>query len=311
MLSRIANNLYWAGRYLERMEHVSRFVPVVYFAALDGPESVNMQYSLRSINTMAGSFMDNDSFLEEAKVLNNIAFDRANPNSLISCAILARENCRGARDILSTELWESINRLYHFILDYDRSVYLSTGMQGFMLQIQDKVALCKARIQTTLVQNQVWSILNLGLLLERATQILRITQSKFEEMSKLPKTDNEVVEIYEIGNLMKSLESYDMNRKIYGKTVDKRNALEFLLFHNKFPRSLSYCMVHICSHLTELGIDKKGKDTSVKLLAQKFKSDMRYESVDDALNNPIEYLSDCESKIINIHNNLIHNYFST
>ncbi|SOE19783.1 Uncharacterized conserved protein, Alpha-E superfamily [Spirosomataceae bacterium TFI 002] len=311
MLSRIANNLYWAGRYLERIEHISRFVPVSYFAALDGPESVSMQYSLRSINLMAGSTIEGGVPLVESVVLSNIAFEKTNPHSLISCAILARENCRGARDILSTELWESINRLYHFIQDYDRNVYLTTGMQAFMLQVQDKVALCKARIQTTLIQNQVWSILTLGLLLERSAQILRITESKLKEMEELPKTDNEVIEIFEIGNLMRSLESYDMNRKFYGKTVDKRNALEFLLFQKNFPRSLSYCIIHICSHLTELGIDKRGKEKSVKLLAQKFKNDLSYESVDDVLQNPIEYLSTCAQTVSSINNNLINNYFST
>jgi uncharacterized alpha-E superfamily protein len=182
-------------------------------------------------------------------------------------------------------------------------------MQSFMLEVQNRTALCKARIQTTLIQNQVWSILSLGLLVERSAQILRISEAKLSEMATLPDTGNLVTEAYEISNLLKSLESYDMNRKFYGQAPDLRNALEFLIFNINFPRSLSYCAEHICNHLDVLGIDKKGKENSVKLTAHRFKNELYYGSIDDAMENPLEFIKGNKVSIEGINNNLINNYF--
>lgn len=310
MLSRIANNLYWAGRYLERMEHVTRYVPVLYFSALDGPEVINSQYVLKAINDLSGSNFDKkDQFLER-EVLFDIAFNRANPSSLISCINLVRENCRGARDILSTELWEAINRLYHFVHNYDQEAFLSTTMQKFMIELQTMITVCKARIQSTMIQNQVWSILITGILVERGAQIVRIIDYKFEALSALGAEQNIALETYEIANLLKSLESYDMNRKFYKNAVNRERALEFLLLNEKFPRSLLYCIRHICRHLNELGIDQKGLRKSVKLSAQNFENELQYSSVSEIVSNPSSYLSHYGDVIANMNTSLVENYFS-
>lgn len=309
MLSRIANNLYWAGRYLERMEHITRCVPVLYFSALDGPKEIDHQYSLKAINELSGS-LDSSSTLIEKKVLFNITFDKSNPESLISSATLARENCRGSRDILSTELWESVNTLYHFVCEYDQEQFLSVGMQRFMINLLAKVSLCKARINSTLIRNQVWSILTLGLLIERSYQILRVASTKLDSIKSIETGSNMAIETYEIGNLLKSLESYDMNRKYYKKPVDRKNALEFILLNARFPRSLLYCMERVCEHLHLLDIDQKGRSSSVILTCQKFRDELTYTSVEDILVNPQSQLKEFQDNVAMIHNALISKYFT-
>ena len=51
MLARVANNLFWMGRYIERAEHVARYLNVNYFSSLDAPNELSQsrQFVLRSM----------------------------------------------------------------------------------------------------------------------------------------------------------------------------------------------------------------------------------------------------------------------
>lgn len=308
MLSRIANNLYWAGRNLERMEHIARFVPVNYFASLDGPIEIDPQIILRNINYMAGSLaVDED--LNEWEVLKNVAFDVKNPSSLTSCSYLLRENCRGARDFISTELWESINGLFHFIQNFDQEKYIQSSMSEFMLKVQDHVAICKARIDSSLLRNQGWSVLKIGLLLERSFQISRIIQLKLSDDLAL-EGKNPVLVSNEFGNLLKSLEAFDMNRKFYRKSVNKKRAIEFLVFNEKFPRALAFCMFEFIERINDLSLDERGKENSVKLIAENLKNELFYYEMDDIEGKELEYLGEVQSKIFSMNEILITKYFS-
>ncbi|MDZ7614546.1 MAG: alpha-E domain-containing protein [Flavobacteriaceae bacterium] len=58
MLSRVANNLYWMGRYLERAEHLGRYTNKIYFSSLDAPilQTYDRKFYLDSMLYMAGIF---------------------------------------------------------------------------------------------------------------------------------------------------------------------------------------------------------------------------------------------------------------
>ncbi|MDX1766716.1 MAG: alpha-E domain-containing protein, partial [Arenibacter troitsensis] len=56
MLARVANNLFWMGRYIERAEHVARYLNVNYFSSLDAPNELSQsrQFVLRSMMFFVG-----------------------------------------------------------------------------------------------------------------------------------------------------------------------------------------------------------------------------------------------------------------
>jgi uncharacterized alpha-E superfamily protein len=69
---------------------------------------------------------DYEKFLERYKkplrdnVLQFLTFDAENPNSILSCVRAARENARSTRDIISSEMWEQVNRFYLTVTDAAR-----------------------------------------------------------------------------------------------------------------------------------------------------------------------------------------------
>ena len=115
MLARVANNLFWMGRYLERTEHIARFINVNYFSSLDAPNEVSQsrQFVLKSILYMVNdTVIDSDDELNEQEVLFDVALNPENEFSILNCFKYARENASSARDLLSMELFRSINELY-------------------------------------------------------------------------------------------------------------------------------------------------------------------------------------------------------
>ena len=113
MLSRVAESLYWIGRYLERAESTARLLDVNYYAILEGAGLVTEQWPpLLGITGSENNFKTRHAKADAKSVPFWLAFDLYNPSSIRSCISMARENARSLRDRISTEMWESVNRAY-------------------------------------------------------------------------------------------------------------------------------------------------------------------------------------------------------
>jgi uncharacterized alpha-E superfamily protein len=116
MLSRVADNIYWMNRQIERAENVARAVETTLDLALEGTISPG-----RLWNALVCTFGDQADFWErfgladQANVISFLAFDTENPNSMASCLQAARENARTVRDMISTPMWEAINKAHLFV----------------------------------------------------------------------------------------------------------------------------------------------------------------------------------------------------
>ena len=94
MLARVADNLFWMGRYIERAEHMARYMNVTYFSSLDAPnaQSQSREFVLRSILFMAGDPADPDEKIKERVVLEKVGMSRDYPASVRNAILYAREN---------------------------------------------------------------------------------------------------------------------------------------------------------------------------------------------------------------------------
>src|SRR5262249_41641286 len=113
MLSRVADSLYWMSRYVERAENVARFIDVNTWLSLDLPAGYEEQWS-PLVSTTGDEALFNEHYNEASKrnVVHFLTFDAKNPNSILSSISAARENARLARQYITLEMWEQINRFY-------------------------------------------------------------------------------------------------------------------------------------------------------------------------------------------------------
>src|SRR5689334_22856281 len=113
MLSRVADSIYWMSRYVERAENVARFIDVNLKLALDTADATAQQWEpLVKISGDQKPFAERYGQATGENVLNFLAFDPENPNSIISCLRSARSNARSVREVISQEMWLELNKYY-------------------------------------------------------------------------------------------------------------------------------------------------------------------------------------------------------
>jgi uncharacterized alpha-E superfamily protein len=111
MLSRVADSLYWMARYLERAEHTARILAVKLEAILDQTPEDAAQSWLRVSGALAWP-MTPLADSQRAGLARTFTLDRAHPSSIVTSIRLARDNARQVREMISTEMWAQLNRLY-------------------------------------------------------------------------------------------------------------------------------------------------------------------------------------------------------
>ncbi len=296
MLARVANNLFWMGRYIERAEHVARYLNVNYFASLDAPneQSQSRQFVLRSMLFMADDLVEENSQLDEEKVLYDIGLNPDKSFSIINYVKAARENANSARDLISTELYESINKFYHFVLNYNVENYVKRGLYDFSIQVTENSSILRAKIRGTLLHDEVYAIIMLGINIERATQIIRMINSKFRDATVAQGSYGDTLKnSYEWTTLLKCAESYDMMRRYYRKTPTSINTLEFLILNPDCPRSIMNSLNQVKKHIYVLSDEKLPSKNSAAFQIGKVKAKYQFKVIE-------EIESDLQSFIQNI-----------
>jgi len=310
MLSRVADNLFWMGRYLERSEHLARFLNVQYFSTFDVPFPQIREKAMLSILDMVGIEPKEQTLIEE-EVLTTVALDENNPVSIISSVYSGRENARSARDSISTEVWEAINNYYLFVSSYPVDVYKTRGLHDFTFNALNHNDIVKGKIYQTLLNDVAFHFLQLGIHIERATQVVRIIISKIKDIEFLDNLKlGSSLELQQWNILLDCIEAKDMCRKHYNSLPNKQNTLEFLLFINVFPRSVVYNLNHAFEHLKMINSSKPEKRGEINYKVGKIINQFQYKEVADLDDNVIPFLEETLDSIYQINNLIKEEYFS-
>ena len=63
----------------------------------------------------------------------------------------------------ANELWQIINTYYRFIVDYPEEYYKTKGLHEFTKTTIDNCAIIKHNIQNTLLHDEAWAFINIGM----------------------------------------------------------------------------------------------------------------------------------------------------
>src|SRR5689334_4165117 len=166
MLARVADSLYWIGRYVERAEHVCRLSDVMLTATLDRSESATQ--IARIALTAVG---DPDKAARPFDAAKALVFDQEDAGSVATSLARARENARQVRDQITTETWERLNLLHLRLRDPKAARTFTEGSQAFLHETVADLHLFKGAADATMSHGEGWRFLLLGVYLERAQLI--------------------------------------------------------------------------------------------------------------------------------------------
>ena len=244
MLSRVAESLYWINRYVERAENISRFVEVSEAMALDCPAgSAEPWLPLIEANGDRELFDKLHPAGSPADVVTFLVRNEENPNSIIQCIAIARENARQIREVITTEMWEQLNDIYLTLLE-NETFWQQPGQE----QLRDIRRACQlfyGITNATLSRDLSWQFSRLGRLLERADKTSRILDVKYFLLLPSPDEVGGVLDELQWISLLRSAGAYQMFRQSRQQAIEPKAVAAFLLLNPIFPRSVRYCLERI------------------------------------------------------------------
>ncbi len=242
MLSRVAESIYWMARYIERAENTARFIEVTLNLVLDQPMGVDEPWR-PLINATGDDEIFNESYsvADAESVMRFMAFDRDYQNSIISALRIARENARSVRESLSSEAFEQINTLYHFVSNAARSDQSLDSPTEFFDSIRRQCHLLTGILDATMSHNTGWHFANMGRLLERADKTSRILDVKY--FTLLPTVDSVGTAIDDLqwSSLLFSISGFEAYRREHHMILSDK-VVDFVMLHEQFPRSVRFCV---------------------------------------------------------------------
>ncbi len=248
LLSRTAEQIYWLGRHLERIEGTARIVREHTDLIVDLPVDVDTDWSaLLAITGVTEPFADRHGRIDEDRVVAYLLGDRANPGSLRSSLEAARENLRVSRPSFPVMVWNCVNGLRLELRDrLDRC-----DRRGVRVDTCERVVdVCQridGVINGSMTRGPAMRFLELGRLVERAdlaTRVLdvRATMLLGQPNPDVPPADRSPYEDVRWLGVLRSLNAQEMYRRASTVTVDGRRVTEFVLDDRRFPRSVGYCV---------------------------------------------------------------------
>ena len=175
MLSRVANSIYWMCRYIERAENVARFISVNLNLLLDMPSEKGKHWEPLVMITGDQEFFEkSQSDYDRDTVIRFLTFDRAYPNSILSCLAAARENGRSIREIISSEMWEHLNNFYLELADAKSLAMALEDPHRFFKIIQMRSHLFTGLMDSTMSHGEAWNFARIGMMMERGNWLSKI-----------------------------------------------------------------------------------------------------------------------------------------
>lgn len=260
MLSRAANSVYWMGRYIERAENLARFIEVTLSFELDCPESTVDQWE-----PLVRATGDDEYFKEKygeftsQNVRKFLTFDTDYSASIRTSINCARENARTVRETISSEAWEQLNALYHFIRDAD-----GDPDAIFYDELVEHCYLFTGILNSTMTRGTAWHFANIGELLERADKTSRILDVKYFTLLRAVSDVDTPFDDLVWSTVLRSTCGFEMFRKQYrGITVPR--IARFLILDSSFPRAIRYCVEQL-RHSIRLIVSDSGQQQSPPLV---------------------------------------------
>jgi len=257
MLSRVAENIFWMARYIERAENIARLINVNTNLILDLPKSANVGWM--PIVVILGSdklYKEQNDNTDERNVLRFIISDQKNPGSLVTSLAYARENARTIRDIIPRETWERINDLFLYAKGNAQSGIARKHRYDYFSKVIAGAQTITGQLAGTMLHDVGYDFLRMGRNLERADMTTRIIDVR---SSSLLEHEHEALTPYESiqwMSVLKSLTAYQMYRRSVQARVSRPFVLKFILKDRHFPRAVIHTLGEVEACLANLPRNK-------------------------------------------------------
>jgi uncharacterized alpha-E superfamily protein len=240
MLSRIAESLFWIGRYVERADDTARILDAFLARLMEDPWA-DEDRSGRALLAILGAEPPTEGRLTTAAVLDTLAFDATSPGAIAGALTAARDNARGARETISSEMWECLNVTWHS-LSSRRLAADRLGPAVYLAFVRERAAVFTGLAESTMSRDDGWRFLVLGRNLERVDMTARLLSIQADAGP----------EHAGWRTVLRACGADESFIRTHGGAVHADRVVQFLLHDRLFPRSALHALTTAERCLLEL-----------------------------------------------------------
>jgi uncharacterized circularly permuted ATP-grasp superfamily protein/uncharacterized alpha-E superfamily protein len=249
--SRIADSLFWMGRYKARAENTTRILRVLQQVQLESPSLQRAQAwaplweALARATGHDTNFFKSTPLLRQHSVSHYILLDRTNPASVLNCVGWLRENARTTRESVPPEVWAVINRLWQVLevnsvatpLNDDQGLPQVQELEQRILDEIDALSGCAAK---NMLRDDAWHFWTLGRHVERALTATLVTRQvllkRADEAAAAGAADTN------LDALLRMLSCQYAYRSLFQARPTAQNVVALVLQDPALPRSVLHCL---------------------------------------------------------------------
>jgi uncharacterized alpha-E superfamily protein len=286
MLARHAENLFWAGRYIERAEDTARILDVTYHGLLEAAptEAARAWADVLTVLRLGKDFDKLGYAVDAVSVSQFLVSDSDNPGSIVSAVARARDNLRSVRELVTTDVWEAVNRFHLDMSARDLRADIEAEPYELYAFVKQRCQMVSGVATETMPRDDGWRFLQIGWMLERAEMACRLLDVRYSGEHR--------VGFHHWQGTLKSASASEAYRRAYRGSMDPADVLEFLLLSRRFPRSVLFCLRRAENDLAMLGGGDVQQLSRPERLLGRIRADLEYRDVTEVLADGVPHFLD-------------------
>ncbi|MBF0123711.1 MAG: circularly permuted type 2 ATP-grasp protein [Magnetococcales bacterium] len=256
--SRVAENLFWLGRYAVRVENALRLLRTILLLPPEERDTDSHLMPRRAVRTLyraatsltlaSPNFKEGESepyCVDPESDIRRMILSSDDNGSISTTVKTLIQTAYRVRDRLSSDTWRVINRIHDILLHLEGLHHLNDTVDDIESLLTSLTAFTGLSMEN-MTRGIGWHFLGLGRRLERSLFTIDLLHTTLVHCAD---PDEEQVLLEALLNITDSIITY---RRRYRSHLAMKPALDLILQDESNPRSLSFQLVELQHHIDQL-----------------------------------------------------------
>lgn len=244
--SRVAESLYWAGRYLERAENTARQFNTLEKLRWDQMAQSEQQTYWPLFQAVAAATGQSDILKRKKPPRDTVQFSRsllldaAKGASVHACIVYARNSLEKVRETISPECREVVEEMILFLTGEAKRRTQRSRLLQVSETIVSEVARFNGTAERTMPHDDSWQFYRVGVFIERAMGTLSLLEVALPRIVRSYQAMDE--ESADLTALLRLLGSLDAYRREFRSRAYVDRVARLIIQGNSNPSSVCFCL---------------------------------------------------------------------